>query len=224
MMGRRCLAHRQHLDERFILIRLGQCLIDTVRITFDVSCGQNPPVGRDQMRCELYMNRPPRQFRKLLIEFAQMTVGAPHCISVRAFAHLGVQEVLFQRPPCPGHGTFQIQNDVVQINDTRRNQRPQHKLPGCRVATRASHQARGADFIPIKLGQTINSLFLLLQCGVWIAIPFFVLTSVLQPEISRQINDFQGLGQIPDHLLAGFMRQCAKAQVDLGKINLGNLA
>mmetsp|Transcript_35944 Transcript_35944/g.46565 ORF Transcript_35944/g.46565 Transcript_35944/m.46565 type:complete len:215 (+) Transcript_35944:635-1279(+) len=206
MARARRFAKRQYLDEGFFSIGFCQRSMDHLCVTLHIHGRKYAPIGRDQMRSELYLHLAACDLGELLIELPQMPVRTADCISMITFAQLRVQQVLFQGPPCAGYCTFQVENDLIKINHFRFNQRTQRKLSRRCITAGPGHNPRGFDLFPVKLGQAIHRLFLNLERIMLPAIPFGVFFRVSQTEICTQIDYFDFGRQLLDYLLRSRMR------------------
>ncbi len=186
-----------------------------LRIALHITCRQNAPVCRQQMWGELDLHLAPGNGGELLIEFAQVTVRATKRIGVIAFREFRMQQVFLQGTARTGDTTFQIHDDLIKINHPSFNQGTQSELSGRGVTAGAGHQTGVFDLIAVKFRQAVNSLFLDLHRGMFIAIPGSISFRITQAEISREIHDLQITRQGADHFLAGLMRQGAETQIDL---------
>ena len=91
-------------------------------------------------------------------------------------------------------------DNPVQPDHPRRDQRPQGELAGGRVTACARDQPGRADIIPVEFGQAIDGFGPAVPkaavCAI--AVPRFVIVRVTQPEIGGQIDDLQRLRQLAE--------------------------
>ena len=217
------MTHGQHVQERLGRITIGQRLVDRGRRAFDIDGGQNAAVERHEVRRELNTDRTACGFRKLLIELAQVPMGAPRRIGMRAARQFRMQQVFLQRPPGAADPGFQVNDDIVKVDHPGLDQRAQRVLAGSRIAAGPRDQPRLGDFGTVELGQPVDGFLLQFQRRMRFAVPSFIFVRVAQAKVGRQIDHFQPARQIRDHRLAGRVRQGAKHQIDAGKVDIFDL-
>ena len=64
--------------------------MDNLCFTFDITCGQNSAIGRNQVRRELNLHWASGQRAELLIKLTQMPMRAAHCIGICALRQFGM--------------------------------------------------------------------------------------------------------------------------------------
>lgn len=67
--------------------------------------------------------------------------------------------------------------------------------------TRVGNEAALLDGIPVELRKSVDGLLLEIGGQVGAAVPFGVRVDVAEPEVGRQVNDLNTLGELLDHLL-----------------------
>ena len=108
-----------------------------------------------------------------------------HRIGMKTFGKLCVQQIFLGRAPGARHPRFQVDNNLIEINHTGRDQWAQCKLPRCGITSRTRHQARFRNFGAIKFCEPVNRDLLQIRRIMGLAIPFAVNFRVIDAKISR---------------------------------------
>jgi hypothetical protein len=88
------------------------------------------------------------------------------------------------------------------------------------VAAGIGHQPGRGDLGAGDFGQAVDRFLLQGRRPVLVTIPLGIGVHVEQPEIGRQVDDFDMGGQGGDHLLGGAVRQAAEHRVNRREVHL----
>ncbi len=129
-----------------------------------------------------------RRATQALANFRQMTMTF-YRIGLHAFRRLGVQRTYSGTTPGTTDTGFAVGDQTRCVGQTCFQQWQETQLRCGRIATRHRDQARFPDLLAIDFRQTIDRFVQQLRCAVWLAVPLGPFISILQTEVSGQVDD-----------------------------------
>jgi len=114
-------------------------------------------------------------------------------------------EVVLRLGLAPGtaHAAGGIHDHLVWINQPGLQQRQDPQGRGCRIAARIGDQPGAADLLAVQLRQAVNGVGQILQVGMLLVVPLFVVGRLLQPIVGGEVNHAEPRLQQRGHELRG---------------------
>jgi len=124
----------------------------------------------------------------------------------------------FRRPACAGHTARRVDDDSRRLDGTSSQKRRQCQGGGGWVTAGHGDVLLRGQFIAEEFGKSIGEAFDQLGHHMGDLVPLLVDRRVLEPEVSRQVDDVIDLvDKLRDDLLACSVRQASEDDVHVGQ-------